>query len=235
MRTGPWLVDPTGAPAAGTVGVIVDSTLGGAILAARPSVEHWSLTTEMSLDFGMAVPTDGSVLECVARAVHTTKADGLSVGEVRDATGGIVAVATHRQRFVTGMPTDGYSTPYEDVLDRSGSVTDLLRAEVATSAEAATLTVPGGPLLANPSGIAHGGVMLCLAELAAAGATGDAPMRTSSLRIGYLRPMMLDGHLRLEAEVVHRSRSLGVVEVRGLSPEGKLAMRATVVRETTGD
>jgi uncharacterized protein (TIGR00369 family) len=85
--------------------------------------------------------------------------------------------------------------------------------------------------LGNPLGNLHGGVSLCVSELVAVRALlgSGPPLVTASVRMAYVRPLLVGTTVTLTARVLHRGRTLGVVEVVGTGPGGKVATLATVI------
>ena len=222
MATGPWLAAADGRPAAGALGVLLDDTLGQAVIVHRPD-GHWAVTTELAFDLAAPLPADGSPLACDAELVSLDAAGGLSRGTVRDARGTVVAVGTIWTRFVPGVPESVLAGSYgpASVDGRAaGSLQELLGLRPVDD----TLVLPDRPELGNPAGRLHGGVVACAAECAAQGtATG---LVTASLRISYVRPAIAP--VVLTPVVLHGGRSLGVVEVVARGADGRTCAIATV-------
>ncbi|MBI2815309.1 MAG: PaaI family thioesterase [Acidobacteria bacterium] len=87
-----------------------------------------------------------------------------------------------------------------------------------------------GPQHANLLGTLHGGVLCDITDAAMglAFATTVEPHQsftTTELKINFFRPVW-KGHLRAEARVVHRGRSLGYLECEVKNEEGKLIAKA---------
>jgi acyl-coenzyme A thioesterase PaaI-like protein len=223
MPTGPWLHGADGNVALGSLGVLVDNVLGYAIIAHRPP-EHWSVSTEISLDLLAPLPSGGSRLRAEARTVQADATGGFAVGEVHDEEGNLVAVCRQRGRYVSSGPD-----PAPVSFDLPGEVPDLatligFRADPATS----SLTVT--PVLENPLHNLHGGITLSVADLAASQALRDGgpPLLTASLHVLYARPVPGGSTLELGTSVQHRGRGLGCVEVIG-----RIAGRACTIGRVT--
>ncbi|MGH3166857.1 MAG: PaaI family thioesterase, partial [Trebonia sp.] len=109
-------------------------------------------------------------------------------------------------------------------------LTELLGARIQVADGGASVDFPVTGDLANPLGNAHGGVIFAAADLAAQAAlmSVGGPLRTASVRVSYTRPVPGGVTARLEAQVVHRGRSLGVVQVTARGEKGKPAVIATV-------
>jgi len=56
----------------------------------------------------------------------------------------------------------------------------------------------------------------------------DAPYRTASLRVNFLRPFHGGAGAHYRAERLHRGRSSGVAEAQAVGHDGRVAMVARV-------
>jgi uncharacterized protein (TIGR00369 family) len=220
MTTGPWLRGTDGRAAAGSLGVLLDDVLGQAIhLAYRPP-DSWSVTTELSIDFRARPPLDGSCVTADAEAVDINPSGGLARGQAFDDHGRLLAIATTWHRYAPGVPTP---PPPPPLGDRGESMTELLGART----EGEALVVTWRPELGNPLGtVIHGGVVAAAAELAGTRALAAPDLETESLRIIYLRPA--EGEVTFEPRIVHRGRSLAVVEVTARATTGKPRAHTTL-------
>jgi uncharacterized protein (TIGR00369 family) len=233
MLTAPWMTDADGRPAAGMLGVLLDDVVGQPTLTARPD-GTWPVTTELSVDVLAALPVDGTVL--VARSELLTGHDhvGTARGEVRGPAGGLLALATVATHYVPGVPDAGAgdrAAPAEVAVPRGRRLHEALGGALdARPPHSAVLEVPPGAALANAGGRGHGGVLAALADVVAAAAVADhdRPLRTTGLRVAYLRPAVLDGPLRLTATVVHRGRATALTRVDLVGGDGRLCAAATV-------
>lgn len=232
MRTGAWMTDPDGGPAAGMLGVLLDDVVGQATLTARPD-GAWPVTTELSVDVVGGLPVDGSVLVAGSRLVAASSRHATACGEVHAPGGDVLAVATLSTHYVPGVPDLDGVVP-ADPQDRPPPglrLHEVLGATLeSTPGHGALLVVPQGPAIGNVAGHGHGGILAALADVAAAAAVADEghPLRTASLRIAYLRPAVLTGPLHLHATVVHRGRSTALTRVDVTGGDGKLCAAATV-------
>ena len=82
----------------------------------------------------------------------------------------------------------------------------------------------------NPMGTVHGGILCTLADsamgMAFASTLGEGESFTSlEVKINFLRPVF-DGKLFAEGKVVHRGRTMGLVECDVTTEDGKLVARA---------
>jgi uncharacterized protein (TIGR00369 family) len=112
-------------------------------------------------------------------------------------------------------------------------LTELLGARIQAADGGAIVDFTVTSDLSNPLGNAHGGIIFTAVDLAAQAAllSVGGPTRTESVRVSYLRPVPGGTTARFEAQVAHRGRSLGLVQVTALNEKGKPAVIATV---TTG-
>ena len=82
----------------------------------------------------------------------------------------------------------------------------------------------------NPMGTVHGGILCTLADsamgMAFASTLGDGESFTTlEVKINFLRPVF-EGKLFAEAKVVHRGRTVGLVDCDITTEDGKLVARA---------
>ena len=219
MPTGPWLRGPDGRPSAAGLGVLLDDVLGQAVLTSRPD-GLWSVTTELNIDVTAPLPADGQRVSAMAR------------GEVRDAAGRCLAVATTWARFVRGVPAEVLDPPrLPAAVARGACLSDLLGVSVPDNGR---LYLPPRADLGNPQGVVHGGILLSLAVMSAEQVLrSGSQLEIASVRVAYLRPAA--GELSFVPVTVHRGRSFGVVRVDVSNAAGALCTSATVtVRSATG-
>lgn len=228
MRTGPWMLGPGGVPAHGCLGVLIDVVWGGAAVACAPP-ELFGVSTDMMVSFGAPLSADGSWLRARGRSVHRDDVGALATGSVHAADGTALAVGTQRTRFAPGEPVLRPLDPVTVEGDAGRGIVELLAlAPAANDAEA--LALPVSPALANPTGILHGGIQFCAAELAASRAVSalELGLAPASMQMVYLRPGRVGEIVRVAAEVVYRGRTAAAVHVRCLREDGKACSVATV-------
>lgn len=95
----------------------------------------------------------------------------------------------------------------------------------------AVFEMEAGPQHANPMGTLHGGILCDLADgamgVAYASTLDDGESFTTlELKINYLKPVW-NAHLRAEARVVKRGRTVGMVECDVVDETGSLVARAS--------
>jgi uncharacterized protein (TIGR00369 family) len=210
MPTGPWLDGPDGQPMLGSLGVLIDNVLGYAIIARRPP-EHWSVSTEISMDLLEPLPDEGTRIHASARVVHADATGGVATGEVVDETGRLLALCRQRGRFVPSGPD-----PEPILFDLPEDVHDI-ETLIGATPRPSGLDVEVIGVLENPMHNLHGGITLCAADLAAALAVDDGgpALATTSIQITYVRAVPGGSTLTMDASVQHRGRTLGTVEVVG--------------------
>jgi len=218
-----------GRTSAGALGVLVDNVLGYAIIAARPP-DHWSVSTEISLDVFPELRTATGRLHAEATTIHTDALGGFATGRVVDDVGMLVAVCGQRGRFV---PTGAGALGPPSFDREPGAVADVgaLLGIGGMGDEGADLIV--SPELQNPMRNLHGGIVLAVADLVAAAclrATDGPELVTASLHATYTRPLPGGSVVSFRPHVRHRGRGLAVVEVTG-TVEGRVGAVVRVVAQ----
>lgn len=94
----------------------------------------------------------------------------------------------------------------------------------------ARFEMDAGPRHHNPMGTVHGGILCTLADsamgMAFASTLGAGETFTTlEIKVNYLRPVF-EEKLYANAKVVHRGRSVGLVECEVTTEDGKLVARA---------
>ncbi len=189
----------------------------------------WAVSTEIHLDFIEDPPVDGAILRAESWVLGRGARAGLAGGRIVDAQGRLIASGTTRLQTVPLIAPPGAPAISPDDLDsrlRARSIVDLLGVEYAR--EASGIEFGPSPMLANPMGNIHGGVLLCASEITGSAALADADFRTTSIHISYLRPCPSDEPVTFAPKIVHRGRSLGIVEVSSRNTAGKTCTTATV-------
>jgi len=233
MQTGPWMNDAAGNAAAGAIGVLVDNAVGHRVYRSRPA-DCASVTSELSMDVLVPPPWNTRELRAQARMQHRDEDGGFAECRVLDDTDRLVAVATTWCRYIPlpgGVPVlesdDGW--PLEAPADQH-TLFDVLGAHWM---DTDLVLAPSGELT-NPLGMAHGGVLMAGTELAgnhAVAAVMPDPV-TTSVRMNYLRPALMDAEIAFSAEIVHRGRSVSVAQVISRGASGKPSTLATVTCRT---
>ena len=90
-----WLLFPQGVVSGATLGILVDAPLGCAVQTALPPATPFT-TAEISFKFLRTVVPGSGPLTAKARLIHAGKTTGVSLVEVTDHAGRLVAVASTR-------------------------------------------------------------------------------------------------------------------------------------------
>lgn len=221
---GPWLYDGAGNWRPGALGVYVDNALGSHLVTRGPGRSRALVTSGLTAEFVPRAGPGRGPLDMHAAVLHLDADGGTAHGELRNADGEPLALATVSGRFIdrtgeTDRPGDAVSTA--PVL----SLTDIVGAAPVVTRDGARLTIEPGPWLANARGGLHGGVSTALAEYAAAAALGEGGWRTSSLRVDFMRATPSGRTLRADATVLRRGRSVAFVRATlGYEDSGPLTI-----------
>jgi uncharacterized protein (TIGR00369 family) len=139
-------------------------------------------------------------------------------------------VATQQNRFVPGVPGENRRPNHSAPATGSRTILELLDATTRSYDGELELHLTTGPNVANPLGNLHGGIVLCLSEIAASMAVRSEsdPLDAASMHIAYVRPGPVAGTVRFRTQVAYRGRTSAVVRVECLRPDGKACAVATV-------
>jgi uncharacterized protein (TIGR00369 family) len=98
-----WLLLPQGAVSGATLGILVDAPLGCAVQTALPPATPLT-TAEISLRFLRTVVPRSGTLTAKGRLIHAGKTTGVSLAEVTDGAGRLVAVTSTRCAILPRVP-----------------------------------------------------------------------------------------------------------------------------------
>ncbi|GAA1365238.1 hypothetical protein GCM10009596_28880 [Arthrobacter rhombi] len=231
MATRPSMCDPEGLPRPGILGVLADNVLGYSVIGGAPT-GSWAVTTEMSLDIVGGLPRDGGNVHGRASLLDSDLSGGFSEGTFVDDSGRVIARGRQRGRFIPGIPEPPLVvTDAERNLAPPEDLHTLLGVHGARQGTAETvITLEVTSALTNQLDNLHGGVSLCLAEMAGAAAlrNGGPPLTTASVHVTYLRPAKLGSTIRMTATPGHRGRTLGLAHVVLALADGRPCVMATV-------
>ncbi|PYE12336.1 uncharacterized protein (TIGR00369 family) [Williamsia limnetica] len=235
MASGPWLRDGDRVGRAALAVVFDDVT--GYVVAAGAEDGRWPVSLGMHLDFLSDPPTDGSTLRARGELLRRDVGGGWTTGRVTNEKGEVLVVATQRSHLVaTDRPVVRPSTvipagttddrPLREILGVAGSAHHDDRSR--------TLELPPSDMIANTKGSVHGGVLVCVVEMAAMQALEAGPrLELSSIDVAFLRPCDAGEAVTFRAEVVHSGRTLQLVRVAAENVHGKTCALATVTTRTT--
>ncbi|ULE34859.1 PaaI family thioesterase [Mycobacterium sp. IDR2000157661] len=224
----------TGAPTVAPLAMLADHA-GGLVNHHRREPDEWTVTSELSLEL------DPDAADVVATAPDMpVVARARPFGKKRD-----VALAlcefSHRQTLLASatvrsfyIRTPGHLAPFPEGPTGplpAGTLSDRMAVRVAESGGCgAALVQDDDPVLNNSVGIVHGGVSATALELVASAAVNagraEQPLRTSSLRVNFLRPFHSGAESRYVGTASRVGRSTGVGEAQAVGPRGEVAIIA---------
>lgn len=230
METGLWLGNDFGTPTAGSIGVLMDTVLGGAAMQDRPA-NSWAVTTHLSLHFPGALPMDGSVVRGEATCLSVDARGAMASGRAYDASGNVVVDGSTWLQFTPGIPyakQERNDAPPPHELPQS--VSQILG--VVSAANPTRLRFPANNDLLNAHGALHGGVVIALAEYAASRHPAVEGMELASLSTTFLRPGV--GDLTVETKQTHVGGSLQMYEVIIANAEGRTCAQTSAIYRRGG-
>jgi uncharacterized protein (TIGR00369 family) len=98
-----WLLSPQGVVSGATLGILVDAPLGCAVQTALPPATPLT-TAEISLRFLRTVVPRSGTLTAKGRLIHAGKTTGVSLAEVTDGAGRLIAVTSTRCAILPRVP-----------------------------------------------------------------------------------------------------------------------------------
>ncbi|MEV0110049.1 acyl-CoA thioesterase domain-containing protein [Nocardia sp. NPDC050799] len=226
VESGPWLRDPVTGCSRGALGVPLDDVTGFLVAAAAPP-GRWPVSLGIRLDLLADPPLDGSPLTVRGELAGLDERGGTTRGTVTDARGGLLALVVQRSHLVTVDEAPSGATPAPPPPDAGIPLREALGFRAA---EPGVLELPPSVFTANGMGNVHGGILICGTEFAAASALDAAgELRTTSIDITYVRPADAHGATTFRSRVLHRGRSLAVVQVTALNSANKPCAIATAL------
>ncbi|TFV56286.1 PaaI family thioesterase [Mycobacterium sp. PS03-16] len=225
------LVNPlTGLSTTAPLAMLLDH-VGGLVNHLRRGPDEWTLSTELSVEVVeeaadlITADTAGVTARAwpVADKAHTALA--LCEFTHRDT---VIGTGSVRSYYITGAEfTDHPDDPVHHEA-RTG-----LAAMMAVEPDGATaLRQHADPVLNNLLGIVHGGVAANGLELVGSAALNagraDAPLRTGSLRVNFLRKLIAGGECRYTATALRVGRNTGVAEATAVGADGQIALTARI-------
>lgn len=199
-----------GSVSPGALGVLVDIVLAHSCL----PPDRWSLTTEMTVDVFPDLQRPGGRLHAEVRAVHADRFSGYATGTVHTTDGRLVALCSQRLRFIDTRP-EPPAVGADDGGPLPGHVRDLVGGDDLVDGVVSFDVVPR---VQNQLTNLHGGISMYACERAVAGllsSSGAPTLRTTSLRVGYLRAVPAASRVSFRPTVVRAGRTLAVVDVLG--------------------
>ncbi|MDO3635854.1 PaaI family thioesterase [Mycolicibacterium arseniciresistens] len=226
------LVNPlTGAPTVAPLAMLLDH-VGGLANHIRKGDDEWTLTTELSLELVPEavdlIAGHGDPVVAHARPFAHKTRTALALAEFTH-RGTVIGTGTVRSFYIVAAEfTDFPSDPAHH--ERKTGLADMMA--VRPGPGPAELRQAADPVLNNSLGVVHGGVAATGLELVAdaavnaAGAAGDPPLRTGSLRVNYLRRLLAGDQSRYEATALRVGRSTGTASAQAVGADGRQALTA---------
>jgi len=220
----------TGLPTAAPLAMLLDH-VGGLTNHLRRGEGEWTVSTELSVELSPEAadmiaadqtPVTGRAWPVADKARTAMVLCEFSIGGVVIGTGSV------RSFYITA---DQFTDPPGDAehLTAKTGLAAIMAVEPDPSG-AAVLHQHADPVLNNSLGVVHGGVAATGLELVASAAVNagrtNAPLRTGSLRVNFLRRLVAGGECRYTATASHVGRSTGVADAQAFGADGQLALTA---------
>jgi uncharacterized protein (TIGR00369 family) len=221
----------TGAPAVGSLAILVDAA-AGIVNHYRRRNRQWTVSSELSMDLSPDLgDLDGPVL-ATAHTLAPLGATSLGICTLSH-HGNVIGCGTVRSFFIDAEDVVPQQRP--ETLQRSAETTlsDLMAVTVRPGiADDVVLAQLVDPNLNNDIDIVHGGVAAAGLELAASAAinqdrSGDL-LQTASLRVNFLRPFFAGVESRYVGTPVRMGRRTAVGDAKAIGDDGTVAITARV-------
>ncbi|MTD15163.1 hypothetical protein GIS00_14565 [Nakamurella sp. YIM 132087] len=229
MSAGDWMLGPDGIRSPGSLGVLIDDTLGYAMVASQPP-GGWTTSTEITMEVFDAFRHSTSDLVAEARVADKSSHGYLASCTIKDAEGTQVAAchmrgrSMHFDRTAQPLPArapEGVDLPGQLILQ------DTVRDE-----QSAELRFEVVPAIQNPMFNLHGGVGFCAIAMSAGHLLQglDPRFAATSIHAFYPRPVPGGSLATVRSELRTRTRTLAMVDVE-IKSEGKTRVVGRVVGE----
>lgn len=223
------LVNPlTGAPTIGPLAVLVDHA-AGLVNHYRRASDEWTVSSELTLELtpnALDVVADNPATVAVAIARPTGSRGSTALGSCEITIGDtVIGIGTVRSVYINHPGEFPQEWPQAVDGQRPTALREIMALDVD---DAKVLRQRENSVLNNSLGIVHGGVSAAGLELAAAAVLNadraDAPLRTASLRVNYLRQFVSGGESRYVGTALHVGRRSGVAEAQAVGADGEVAL-----------
>jgi acyl-coenzyme A thioesterase PaaI-like protein len=226
----------TGAVTLGPLAVLVDY-VAGLVNHLRRDADEWTVSSELSLDLtpdaATVVTRDPEVP--VLGTAHPFGTKGSTSLGVCTLTHDGVEIGTGSVRSVHIPRPEVFADPHDQRPEHTGvrltELADIMSVRVARDRPGVVLYQQPTSGLNNDMGIVNGGVAATGLELVAAAALNadrSAPLRTASLRVSFLRPLLCGNDSRYEATVLRTGRRTGMADAVAIGADGAQALAARV-------
>lgn len=225
----------TGQPTIAPLGLLADA-VSGMSNHFRHRGQEWTVTTELTIELspqGCTLATaDGAPAVVAAGRPLGPRDDGSSLSVYTLTCDGVVIGGGTVRSYYFSPDTLDLSEPAE-TLDTTGqaSLAELMAVEPVPAPDGVwRLRQKVDPFLNNAVGIVNGGIASTGLELVASAAvnTGDAPMRTASVRVNFLRPFYATDQSRYEASPLRVGRGTAVADAQAIGDDGRPALVARI-------
>lgn len=223
------LVNPlTGLTTAAALAMLLDH-IGGLANHLRRGEDEWTVSTELSIELlpeaADLITADDAGVVGRAWPVGAKGATALALCEFTH-RGIVIGTGSVRSFYITGAQFTDFPRQAEHHTRKVG-----LAAIMAVEPDGpAALAQRADPVINNLLGVVHGGVAATGLELVASAAVNagraDAPLRTGSLRVNFLRRLVAGGECRYSATPLRVGRSTGVADAQAVGADGQLALTA---------
>lgn len=226
----PFTGEATFAPLA----IMVDDACGMGSLHRR-GPDEWPVTSELTFEMShdaASIIASGPSAPVVATA-QVLGRKGTTVLTQCSLTHGDQAIGCGTMRsFFIPAPAE-MPAPLVDHLQATTktTLTELMAAQpMPITDDVRRLAQSPDPILGNAVGTVHGGVATMGLELVASAAMNagraDTPLRTSSVRVNFLRPFIASGTAHYAGTAVRVGRQSGVADASAISGDGKVCLIA---------
>ena len=231
MRPRPAMRTPDGALAPGALAVLTDSAIGFATVHQTGGPRRM-VTGHLNIELTAPIPTGDEIeLLCRGRLVGGDDTYAVGSGEVLDASGTTIAVATIGAVFFPGEPPIRVvPEPPANGPTTAGDVDELLGTRlVERTGSTCTVRFTSSGSTTNLSGGVHGGMGVLMAERTIdrllRSDDGEATHRLVAIRAAYPRGIVADGaEIECVAETMHRGRRLALARAVLRDQQGRPAV-----------
>ena len=224
----------TGTPTIAPLALLVDDAGSTATFACRR--HRWPVTTELALDLHpdcLAIiggEQDDAVV-AHARVTGSTAIDALATCTLKVGES-IVGKATLRSVYISGDGVASESPSETLVKGAHTSLAELMAVAPQRRDSSQILAQLADPMLFNAMANVHGGIAATGLELVAAAAisaeAGGRSLRTGSVRVNFLRPLVAGPDSRYEGTAVTVGATVGLADARAVGDDGRVAVIARV-------
>lgn len=226
----------TGLPSVAGLAILVDDAAGRANFFRRG--QGWTVSSELTVDLTagaaeslLRFPDEPVIAH--AHPVGDPEPPMLAVCSLSHHGNAIGSGSVHTMPLGGGAP-DGSPSRGTDPLAANPdcALAELMAVEpMPTEDGRHRLRQNADPLINNLAGIVHGGVSTAGLELVASAAINhgqDDPLRTTSIRVNFLRPFFAGAESVYEGTQLRIGRSTAVGDARAIGADGKAAIVARI-------